>query len=111
MNEFSSVDRLRGLFAEIAKDKFEGLEVDGLRIEHGEDLLLELKKYGSLLSDSIRRLEESGVDELAVQSALIHVRIHAMSLCSFFDDIAEDAERLLIEAKWPDIPEDYVTPS
>ncbi|WP_146022599.1 MULTISPECIES: hypothetical protein [unclassified Pseudomonas] len=110
MNEFSSIDRLRGLFAEIAKDKIECLEADGLRIDHGEDLFLQVAKYGSLLRDSIRRLEESGVDELAVQSALIHVRLHAMSLCSFFDDIAEDAERLLIEAKWPDIPEDYITP-
>lgn len=33
-----------------------------------------------------------------------------MSLCSFFDDIAEDAEYLLLEAEWPSIPEDYVAP-
>ncbi|HGM5582121.1 TPA: hypothetical protein ACKP22_003831 [Pseudomonas putida] len=110
MTKFSDIDEVRALFAGIVREKLPGLDLQALRVSYNEDLSLLLAKNMDQLARSISRLASSGGDALASQSALIHIRAHAMSLCSFFDDIAEDAEYLLLEAEWPSIPEDYVAP-
>ncbi|MDO7902974.1 hypothetical protein ACE1YR_13125 [Pseudomonas sp. K1(2024)] len=106
MNNFSEIDEVRKLFATIVREKLPEVELEALKVSYHEDLSLLLAKGMDQLTKNIRRLASSGGDALATQSALIHLRAHAMSLCSFFDNIAEDAEYLLLEPEWPDIPEE-----
>lgn len=110
MNDFSGVDAVRALFAGIAREKLPELNLKELKVSYDEDLSMLLAKRIAQLTQDISRLASSRGDALATQSALIHIRGHAMSLCGFFDNIAEDAEYLLLEAEWPSIPEDYAAP-
>ena len=87
------------------------MELETLKVSYHEDLSLLLEKSMGQLTKNIRRLASSRGGALTTQSALIHLQAHAMSLCSFFDNIAEDAEYLLLEPEWPDVPEDYIAPS
>lgn len=111
MNDFSEINEVRKLFAEIVQEKLPEVELEALKVSYHEDLSLLLAKGMEQLAKNIRRLASSGGDALATQSALIHLRAHAMSLSGFFDNIAEDAEYLLLEPEWPDIPEDHIAPS
>lgn len=44
-------------------------------------------------------------DDLALKTALLMVRAHAMSLSSFFDAIVEDSEFLLRNGTWMEFPD------
>lgn len=111
VNDFSEIDEVRKLFAEIVREKLPEVELEALKVSCHEDLSLLLAKGMGQLTKNIRRLASSGGDALVTQSTLIHLRAHAMSLSSFFENIAEDVEYLLLEPEWPDIPEEYIAPS
>jgi len=49
-------------------------------------------------------------DKVAVQVALVYIRVYSMNLSSFFNAFKEDADTLLKFSDWPDIPEDYKIP-
>ncbi|NIE72422.1 MULTISPECIES: hypothetical protein [unclassified Pantoea] len=66
-----------------------------------------------LLGNAKAFLEKARVndDKIAMQVALVYIRVHSMNLSSFFDAFKEDADALLKSSDWPDIPEDYEIPS
>ncbi|OVZ84548.1 hypothetical protein [Yersinia alsatica] len=49
-------------------------------------------------------------DKVAIQAALVYIRVYSMNLSSFFDAFKEDADSLLRSSDWPDIPEHYEIP-
>ncbi|NHB90398.1 hypothetical protein ACSLVK_07265 [Photorhabdus tasmaniensis] len=49
-------------------------------------------------------------DKIAMQAALVYIRVYAMGLSSFFDSFKEDADSLLKASDWPNIPENYQFP-
>lgn len=110
MNEFSSLDDLRGLFVLISKAKLGGFDGEKLSVDYSRDLNEAFNKYAGLLCKAIEMLESGKEDDLVAQSALMVIRTHAMSLSSFFDAIAEDAEFFLRSGGWGGIPENYVLP-
>ncbi|CAI1023370.1 Uncharacterised protein [Serratia liquefaciens] len=65
-----------------------------------------------LLRDAKELLKQAKLndDKIAMQAALVYIRVYAMGLSSFFDAFKEDADALLRSSEWPDIPEDYQVP-
>jgi hypothetical protein len=104
MNEFSFLDDLRKLFEETSKEKLGVFDGDELSVDYSSDLGETLNKYASMLSQAVSMLESGGQDDVVAQSALMMIRTHAISLSSFFDAIADDAEILLKSGKWADMP-------
>ncbi|PWK97333.1 hypothetical protein C7431_1046 [Pantoea allii] len=50
-------------------------------------------------------------DKVAIQVALVYIRVYSMNLSGFFDAFKEDADALLKSSDWPSIPEDYKIPA
>ena len=105
MNEFSFLDHLRSLFEETSKRKLGGFDGDELSVDYSSDLGEALNKYAGMLSQAVSMLESAGQDDVVAQSALMMIRTHAISLSSFFDAIADDAELLLRSGRWADMPD------
>ncbi|MDL0438118.1 hypothetical protein [Stutzerimonas frequens] len=105
MNELLSLDILRTLFEEIAKAKVGGFDSGKLSIDYGCNMDEACAKYAGLLNRSIEALNSGGSDDLVAQRALMMIRTHAISLSSFFDAIADDAEFLIRSGVWTEIPE------
>lgn len=82
---------------------------DDLFIDYSDSLNDIFNKYFSLLEEQEKLLSVAREknDELEMQSALLKLRTHAMSLASFFEAIVEDAEITLRLDTWHEIPEDY----
>ncbi|OLU13289.1 hypothetical protein BVH01_23390 [Pseudomonas sp. PA1(2017)] len=95
MNEFSSLEDLKRLFKEIAKAKMGNFDCRELSIDYECDLNEAFNRYAGLLCQSIKMLDAGGADDSVIQLALMTLRTHAMSLSSFFDAIADDAEFLI----------------
>jgi len=49
-------------------------------------------------------------DQVAMQAALVHIRVCSVRLAGFFEDIKDDADSLLKSPVWPDSPESYQVP-
>lgn len=105
MSELSSLDDLRGLFEGIAKAKIGNFDNDKLSIDYDCNLNEAFDKYAGLLCHSIKTLDSGKADDLIAQSALMMIRTHAISLSSFFDAIADDAELFIKSGRWAEIPE------
>lgn len=113
MKQDALLDDMKQNFISLFNEKStESVDYDDLCIDYKDLLDIRLEKYLGLLKSQIVILSQARKksDELAIQSALLILRTHAMSLTSFFDAITEDAESLLRIGEWPDIPEDYKIP-
>ncbi|PHM55900.1 MULTISPECIES: hypothetical protein [Xenorhabdus] len=90
----------------------EPVDYDNLFIDYKESLEQNFERYLQLFKSQVVILSQARKkgDELAMQSALLILRTHAMSLTSFFDAIVEDAESLLRTGEWSKIPEGYKLP-
>ncbi|WP_225084879.1 hypothetical protein [Pectobacterium colocasium] len=112
---------INDLFFEIMKNNFisvlkkkstSAIEMDDLSIDYNGQLNEQFLKQLTLLKVHTDLLNKASAenDELAMQSALLKLRSHAMTLSSFFESIAEDSEMLLKIDSWPAIPEGYQLP-
>ncbi|CQJ62516.1 hypothetical protein [Yersinia rohdei] len=113
MTMYSYLDEMKGNFLEILNKKSAlPVDTDDLAINYNVSLESSLIKYLALLQSKTELLSQAkrSGDEIAIQSALLRLRSHAMSLSSFFDHIVEDIEVILRTGEWLDIPEDYVIP-
>ncbi len=107
------LDEMKENFLSILHQKStKSVEIDDMAIDYRHSLEYKLGKQLSLLEDKVNLLSEAkkNADEIAMKAILFEIRIHAMSLSSFFDAIAEDATLLIKTDGWPDIPENYQLP-
>ncbi|WP_213993643.1 hypothetical protein [Sodalis sp. dw_96] len=83
-----------------------------LSIDTNLDLDRELEKQISCLQDAVVLLGKTrdAEDEIATQAALVFIRVYAMRLSNFFEDIKDDADLLNSIPGWPEIPENYKIP-
>ncbi|EHD21337.1 MULTISPECIES: hypothetical protein [Brenneria] len=83
------------------------IDKDRLSIDYETDLDELMEKYLGLLREQARLLSQAKNkgNELAVLSALLKLRTHAMSLSSFFDAIVEDTEIIIRLDSWSELPE------
>lgn len=88
------------------------VDKDELFVDYSDALDDRFEKYLDLLraQEMLLTLAKKQGDELAMQSALLQLRTHAMSLSSFFNAIVEDAEIILRLEAWPELPEGYKLP-
>lgn len=85
---------------------------DELLIDEESDVDDIFYQYLHKLNDSAALLKnaKSAGDELAVQAALVYIRVYSLRLSCFFEDIKDDTDTLLKVSVWPDIPENYQVP-
>ncbi|MCA6221228.1 hypothetical protein [Photorhabdus antumapuensis] len=97
------------LFSEQSNAK---VDLDGLSVNYGKDIDVSYIEYLQRLFDSQKLLDSaiSTGDRLAVQAALLRIRVHSMTLSSFFEAFTNDADELLNIVDEPKIPEDYKIP-
>lgn len=108
MTTYSYLDEMKTVFLEVLAQKSEqSIDVDDLSIDYNKSLEYALIKYLALLQSNvdILILAKKNRDELLMQSALLKLRTHAMSLSSFFEYIVEDTELILRTGEWLDIPD------
>jgi hypothetical protein len=106
-------EKIKELFACILEEKaLSPVDKEDLLIDYDSELGGEFGRYLHLLEVQSKVLAHSKEknDELAMQSALMRLRTHAMSLSSFFDAIVEDADVILRLDVWPEVPEGYEVP-
>ncbi|MGP3591265.1 hypothetical protein [Vagococcus sp. WN89Y] len=79
-----------------------------LSIDYESDLNAQMENYLRLLSEQVTLLSQANGkrNELAMVSALLRLRTHAMNLSTFFDAIVEDAEVILRLDTLPEISEE-----
>ena len=99
-------------FISILEKKNPSVDKDNLSINYRRTLKELFDKHLELLhkQEKLLSLAKSEGDEILMQSALLRLRSHAMSLSSFFDAIADDAEFIIRLEGWPEIPEGYKQP-
>ncbi|MEI7367196.1 hypothetical protein PJ912_01575 [Pectobacterium colocasium] len=113
---------INDLFFELMKNNFiavlkkkntSSIEIDDLSIDYNGQLNEQFLNQLNCLKVHTDLLQKASTehDELAMQSALLKLRSHAMTLSSFFEAIAEDSEVLLKMNNWPEIPEGYQLPA
>ncbi|MEM6053006.1 hypothetical protein AAH450_20870 [Erwinia sp. P7711] len=114
MTTYSFLDEMKRDFIDILNRKSPmPIDFNDLAINYNESLETSLVRYLTLLQSKAELLAQAKVnddDELAMQSALLRLRTHAMSLSSFFDAIVEDTEMVLRTGEWVEIPEGYEPP-
>lgn len=88
------------------------VDTEELFVDYSTALDHRFEKYLDLLRAQamLLALAKNQGDELAMQSALLRLRTHAMSLSGFFNAIVEDAEIILRLETWPELPEGYKLP-
>ncbi|TCV91092.1 hypothetical protein [Biostraticola tofi] len=114
MNNFLFFDEMKDIFLDLLSHKSDlPIDIDDLSINYNRSLEELLIKQLTLLhlKTKLLALAKNNDDELAMQSALLRLRTHAMSLSSFFDNIVEDTEVILRTGTWPEFPEDYKIPN
>ncbi|MCE0829019.1 hypothetical protein LVQ78_23845 [Buttiauxella sp. A2-C2_NF] len=114
MTTNSFLDEMKKNFLYILSQKSStSVDIDDLSINYNDLLDCSLTKYLTLLQSKaeLLALAKKNNDEIAMQSALLKLRAHAMSLSSFFDAIGEDVEKILRTGKWAEIPKDYKVPA
>ncbi|KER04456.1 hypothetical protein LGZ99_13680 [Photorhabdus temperata] len=113
MTNYSFLDEMKENFLGILNQKSaHSVDIDDLSVDYNVLLESKLVRHLELLQSKAALLAQAKIhnDELAIRAAILEIRIHAMSLSSFFDAIAEDTEVLLRTGKWSEIPEDYKIP-
>lgn len=113
MKIYSSLDVIKDEFQDIIKQKSShSIDPDEYCIDYNSSLENVLNKKLDLLKFQLGLLERAhkSDDELAMQSALLKIRTHAISLSGFFEAIADDTELVLRTGEWPNIPENYTVP-
>ncbi|MDU4093332.1 MAG: hypothetical protein E7H57_08680 [Pantoea sp.] len=113
MTTYTFLDEMKRDFMEILNRKSPlPIDTDNLAINYNGSLETSLVRYLTLLQSETELLVQAKVndDELAMQSTLLRLRTHAMSLSSFFDAIVEDTEMVLRTGEWVEIPEGYEPP-
>ncbi|MQL49185.1 hypothetical protein GEA64_14985 [Photorhabdus khanii] len=113
MTNYSFLDEMKENFLGILNQKSAySVDIDDLSVDYNVLLESKLVRHLELLQSKTVLLAQAKIhnDELAIRAAILEIRIHAMSLSSFFDAITEDVEVLLRTGKWSEIPEDYHIP-
>ena len=107
-------DELKGSYLKLFKViPNQPIKEDNLLIDYSAQQCASFHRGLELLGNAKAFLEEAILndDKVAMQVALVYIRVHSMNLSSFFDAFKEDADVLLNSPGWPDIPEDYEIPS
>lgn len=99
------LDILRQAFCNAALQKVGEFDRDKFKIDFSGNLSVRLDKYLSRLCEAANKMSAVEGDDLALKTALLMVRAHAMSLSSFFDAIVEDSEFLLRSGTWMEFPD------
>ncbi|MBO9354430.1 hypothetical protein GG851_10520 [Bordetella petrii] len=102
---------------DVLRDEFclkcpDGFDDKKLTIDYNDNADARIGRLFELifqLTERIHLARESN-DEVAMQAALIHIRVHAISLSTIFNSLVDDIETLLRSGEWPEIPEDYRFP-
>ncbi|MEI7377458.1 MULTISPECIES: hypothetical protein [Dickeya] len=113
MKNNSIFESIKGSFISILEEKPSSpVDKNELFIDYSAALDDRFEKYLDLLraQEMLLTLAKNRGDEFAMQSALLRLRTHAMSLSSFFNAIVEDAEIILRLETWPELPEGYKLP-
>ena len=106
MNDFESV---KNLIIQTVKEKTGDFDGDSQEADYSlnwKDELSEMLEFVLFNMSKAASARESG-DDVMLQAALLHSRIHLMNLSGFFRDIRDDLEALLLEPDWPEIPDGF----
>jgi len=89
-----------------------GFDDKNLALDYGNNTDGRIKMFFELIGQMTGKilLARDNNDQIAIQAALIHVRVHAISLSTLFNALADDIETLLLSGGWPEIPENYRLP-
>ncbi|MDR0805513.1 MAG: hypothetical protein LBN41_02040 [Enterobacteriaceae bacterium] len=98
MTHYLFFDEMKSDFLDILNHRsILPVDPDNLSIDYKISLGNSLFEYLTLLQSKTELLTLAKInnDKMVMQSALLLIRTHAMSLCSSFDDIVEDAKLIL----------------
>ncbi|TCV91000.1 hypothetical protein [Biostraticola tofi] len=107
------LDEMKDIFLDILCQKSDlPVNTDDLADNYNRSLEMLLIKQLTLLQSKTALLAKAknNDDELTMRAAILEMRTHAMSLSSFFDNIAEDTEVILETGTWQEFTEDYKIP-
>lgn len=113
MKNFIFLDEMKeNLLSILHQRSTKSVDIGDMAIDYQQSLEDKLVKQLSLLEAKAEFFAEAkkNDDEIAMKAFLFEIRIHAMSLSSFFDAITEDTTLLLRTGEWPEIPENYQPP-
>lgn len=113
MTKEISFDELKDIYLHLSKVMSEEpIDQGDLLIDYNDQQDASFIRGLELLKNAKELLKQAKLndDKIAMQAALVYIRVYAMGLSSFFDAFKEDADTLLRSSKWPDIPENYKIP-
>jgi hypothetical protein len=111
MKELIVFESIKDSYVQIIKDL--SAEIDGeLSINVDTDLDQKYNTYITKLQDAVSLLKKArdADDEIAIQAALVYIKVYTMRLSNFFEDFKNDALLLSKSTGWPEIPDNYQVP-
>jgi hypothetical protein len=111
MKNYIFLNELKNNYIQLLNEFYSSEDKD-LSIDTNLDLDRDLEEQISCLKDAVVLLKKTrdADDKIATQAALIFIRIYAMGLSGFFENIKDDADFLNNASQWPAIPENYKIP-
>lgn len=113
MIKFPFFEKIKNTYIQIIQAiSMKSSDSDGLMIDYDSNLdtlfLSDMERLSAAteLLSKARELD----DKITVQAALVYIRISSIRLSGFFENITDDADLLLKNNKWPDIPDTYQVP-
>jgi len=107
-------DELKDIYLQLSKVMpKKPIDEDELLIDYKAKQCASFHRGLELLGNAKEFLEKAKLndDKVAIQAALVYIRVYSMNLSGFFDAFKEDADALLKSSDWPGIPEDYKIPA
>lgn len=107
-------DELKDIYLQLSKVMpKKPIDEDELLIDYKAKQCASFHRGLELLGNAKEFLEKATMndDKVAIQAALVYIRVYSMNLSGFFDAFKEDADALLKFSDWADIPEDYKIPA